>query len=172
MTRPDQLQQRGTQQQRDIFARWLTDDRGIIVKIVRSFTLDPTDADDLTQEIILALWRSIPSFRGQCKQSTWIWRIALNRAISWQRSDRFNQTVIDDLAEVSARGLADDQFLVNRIYAAIHTLKPIDRSLIMLSLEGYRYTEIAEMTGLSVSNVGARLSRARTRLDTHLEDTR
>ncbi len=156
--------------ERDIFAGWMTDHRGIIIKIIRSFTTDPTDADDLTQEITLALWRSVPSFQGRAKPSTWIWRIALNQAISWKRTIR-EHTDIDEVTEPSASNRADDGLLVDRIYEAIRTLKPIDRSLIMLSLEGYRYGEIAEITGLTETNVGARLTRARMQLTVLLEET-
>lgn len=154
---------------RQIFESWLTEHRGIIVKTVRGFTTKPSDADDLSQEIVLALWRSIDSFRGNAKPSTWIWRIALNRAISWQRAAKAPHIDLDDVPEPSAKERADDALLVDRIYAAIRTLAPLDRSLMMLSLEGYSYVEIAEMTGLTETNVGARLSRARTRLADRLE---
>ncbi len=157
---------------REVFAGWMVDHRGILVKIVRSFTTDPVDADDLTQDITLALWRSIRSFRGESKASTWIWRIALNEAISWKRAAKAPHLDVDDVAEPSAHSRADDSLLVDRIYAAIRTLKPIDRSLIMLSLDGHRYAEIAEITGLTETNVGARLSRARTRLTEQLEEAR
>lgn len=119
---------------RQIFESWLTEHRGIIVKTVRGFTTKPSDADDLSQEIVLALWRSIDSFRGNAKPSTWIWRIALNRAISWQRAAKAPHIDLDDVPEPSAKERADDALLVDRIYAAIRTLAPLDRSLMMLSL--------------------------------------
>ena len=157
---------------RGTFTQWMSDHRGIIVKIVRSFTTEAAAADDLTQEITVALWRSIPSFRGESKPSTWIWRIALNQAISWQRATKDPHTDLDELVELPASDRADDGLLVDRIYSGIRTLNPIDRSLIMLSLEGHRYAEIAEITGLSETNVGARLSRARTKLTHYLEHAR
>ncbi|MEM7095136.1 MAG: RNA polymerase sigma factor [Actinomycetota bacterium] len=155
------------------FTDWMADHRGIVIKIVRSFTERASDADDLTQEIDLAVWRSIPSFRGDAKPSTWIWRIALNRAISWQRAERTGEAGtlrVEHLggggsAEPVARERADSSIGINRIFDAIRTLAPIDRSLIVLALEGHRYSEMAEITGLTESNVGARLSRARTHLD-------
>lgn len=162
----------GRDQDRDVFAGWMADHRGIIVKIVRSFATDPADADDLTQEITVALWRSVPSFRGRSKASTWIWRIALNRAISWQRTSRDRPVDLDAVAEPPALDRADDGLLVDRIYDAIRSLSPLDRSLMVLSLEGYRYAEIADMTGLSETNVGARLSRSRTRLTDLLKEAR
>ncbi len=154
---------------RTVFAEWMSEHRGIIVKIVRSFTATPADSDDLTQEITLALWKSVPSFRGGSKPSTWIWRIALNRAISWQRAERPPSLDVDDTVVVSNLQ-ADDGVMVDRIYQSIRTLNPIDRSLIVLWLEGYRYAEIAEITGMTESNVGARFSRARARLSQQLKE--
>lgn len=158
--------------ERDTFAAWMADHRKIIVKIVRGFTTNPPDSEDLTQEITLAVWRSIPSFRGDSKPSTWIWRIALNQAISWKRGAQATHVDIDIVAEPAASERADDGVLIDRIYGAIRTLHPIDRSLIMLSLDGYSYAEMADLTGLTETNVGARLSRARTRLTERLEDAR
>ncbi len=149
----------------------MTHHRGIVIKIVRSFAPDPTDADDLAQEIALALWRSVPSFRGESKPSTWIWRVALNRAVSWQRAGKDRHLDVHGAAiEPPAVERADDGLLVDRIYEAIRSLPAIDRSVVMLSLEGHRYAEIAEITGLTETNVGARLSRARTRLEQHLKE--
>jgi RNA polymerase sigma-70 factor (ECF subfamily) len=157
--------------QHDTFVQWMRDHRGIIVKIVRSFTQRTADAEDLTQEIELALWRSIPSFRSEAKASTWIWRIALNRAISWQRSADNDHLDLDRVAEPAAAERAEQAVLLDRIYEAIRSLRPIDRSLIVLSLEGHSYAEIAEIVGLTETNVGARLSRTRRRLADLLEES-
>lgn len=161
-----------TETDRQVFEQWMVEHRGIIVKIVRSFTTDPTDADDLTQDITLALWRSVPSFRGEAKPSTWIWRIALNQAISWKRAEAPPHADLDAVLQPTASDRADDGVLIDRIYDAIRTLRAVDRSLIVLSLEGFPYAEIAAITGLTETNVGARLSRARTQLTTQLEDVR
>ncbi len=155
--------------QQTVFDSWMTEHRGIITKIVRSFTAHDSDAEDLTQDISFALWRSIPSFRGEAKPSTWIWRIALNQAISWKRTAPESHADIDAVGAAVRDGAADG-VMVDRIYEAIRTLVPIDRSIIMLSLDGFTYAEIADITGLTESNVGARLTRTRTRLTSHLED--
>ncbi len=155
--------------QQKVFDQWMADHQGIIVKIVRSFTHHPADSEDLTQDISLALWRSIPSFRGDAKPSTWIWRIALNQAISWRRAARDEHIDLDTVSPVTRDGAAD-AVMVDRIFEAIRTLAPIDRSIIMLSLEGFSYAEISTMTGLTQTNVGARLTRTRTRLTQQLEE--
>lgn len=165
------LRNQTRERNRQVFEGWLVDHEGIIVKIVRGFTVNAADAADLTQDISLALWRSVPLFRGESKPSTWIWRISLNQAISWKRKSAPIHAGLDDIAEPSAPDRADEALLVDRIYAAIRGLAPVDRSLIMLSLEGHRYAEIAEITGLTESNVGARLTRARTLLTTQLQET-
>lgn len=156
---------------RQIFEGWMADHRGIMVKIVRSFTTNAADADDLMQDIALALWRSVSSFRAEAKPSTWIWRIALNQGISWQRSGQPPNATLDQVADPPSPDRIDDGLVVERIYDAIQTLRPVDRALIVLSLEGYHYDEISDMTGLTPTNVGARLSRARTRITDQMEET-
>ena len=160
---------RPTQDQ--IFTEWMTEHRGIVVKVVRSFAANAADAEDLTQEIALALWRSVRSFRGDAKPSTWIWRVALNRAISWKRAaiDPSSVTAIDAVAEIVAIGGAEDRVAVAQVHRLLRALGPLDRSLMILSLEGHTYAEMAHITGLGESNVGARLSRARSRLTELME---
>ena len=155
---------------RKICEGWIDEHRGIIVKIVRGFTTDPTDGADLTQDICLALWRSVSSFRGDAAPSTWIWRIALNQAIAWQRKAAPPTLGLDEIVELHTLERVDEGLLIDHIYDAIRTLAPVDRSLIMLSLDGYRYAEMSEITGLTESNVGARLTRARLRLTQQLEE--
>ncbi len=156
----------------EIFARWMAEHRGIVVKIVRSFTYSTADADDLTQEISIDIWRSIPKFNGDAKVSTWIWRIALNRAVSWKRTSKRiivgrDAEDTDSLTDAACR--TDSMVAVDHIYQAIRRLAPLDRCLVMLSLEGYSYREMAEVTGITETNVGARLTRARQSLITRLE---
>jgi len=158
--------------EREIFVGWMSEHSGIIAKIVRGFTYSSADAEDLAQDIAVAVWRSVGSFKGHSKPSTWIWRIALNRAISWKRSAKDPPVSLDEVAEPQVGDRTSDVVLLDQMYTAIRTLAPIDRSLIMLSLEGTTYAEIAEITGLTETNVGARLSRARSRLSEHLEESR
>lgn len=155
----------------DTFVAWMTDHRGIVTKVVRGFTRSPDDFEDLRQEVELAIWRSVPSFRGESKPSTWIWRVALNRALSWgQKREPFHET-LEHTAEPTDSKQPDEQLLLEHIYGAIRRLRPIDRSLVLLSLEGHPYREIASITGLSESNVGARLSRARAKLAAQIQET-
>lgn len=143
------------------------DHRGIVVKVARSFTTHPQDSDDLIQEIMIRVWASLESFRGESKASTWIYRIALNRALTWKRDESsrtHHQDLSPELAERPAAGEPDDALRLQELYAHIRRLGEIDRSLMLLSLDGLTYVEMAEVLGITESNVGARLSRARARL--------
>ena len=149
-----------------LFRSWLRDYSGIVSKIARAFTTTESDRDDLIQEILLRLWTSIRTFRGEAKPSTWIYRIAFNRALTWQRDEtRKRRTrvalveAVDERDEEHARGERLDC-----VYAAIRQLDEIDRSLILMSLDGCSYREIGEVLDLSESNVGVRLSRIKQKL--------
>src|SRR5262245_13217677 len=71
-----------------IFRRWLADHAGLMWKVVRAFAAAPEDQQDLLQEIALQLWRSLPAFRREAKESTWIYRVAFNTALVWKRDEK------------------------------------------------------------------------------------
>ncbi len=153
------------------FIEWLEDHRGIVVKVARSFATG-RDVDDLVQEILLQLWKSASTFRGDSAASTWIYRVALNRALTWQRDQGSKAARIRPVAEVADFAAPDATPGAQRLeqaYASLRAFPAIDRSLLLLSLDGFSYVEMAEITGMSATNVGARLSRARKRLINELE---
>lgn len=155
-----------------VFAEWMRLHRGVVIKVARSFTSTPEDRDDLIQEILIRVWASVDNYRGEAKVSTWIYRVALNRALTWQRSDskrRSHQQSLIDAADLAGTERADDAVRLDAVYAAIRLLPWVDRALMLLSLDGFSYAEMADVVGLSETNVGARLSRARSRLTTELE---
>lgn len=150
-----------------LFADWLRDHRGIVVKVARSFTVDAADSDDLIQEILIRVWASIDNYRGESKTSTWIYRVALNRALTWKRDEstrRSRQDLSPEIADHAATGESDDGLKLDALYGHIRRLPEIERSLVLLSLDGFSYAEMADIVGMTESNVGARLSRARTKL--------
>lgn len=161
----------GNDHQNALFAEWLDNHRGIIVKVARSFAAG-AEVEDLAQEILLRLWKSAARFRGESSASTWIYRVALNRALTWQRDEgaavsRLRPTA--ELAEIATTDTVDSALGLGRVYEVLRGFPEIDRSLLLLSLDGVSYVEMSEITGLSTSNVGARLSRARARLSQELE---
>jgi len=142
------------------------------VKVTRSFAQTPSDVADLQQELLLQLWISLSSYAGQAKVSTWIYRVCLNTALSWRRGTWRREKRIDqdaDLARVAVDAAspaerAGERELLEKLYAAIHALAVADRALVLLSLDGLAYREIAEITGLTENQIGVALTRARKRL--------
>ena len=160
-----------------LFKVWLEDYRGIIVKVTRSFARSTTDASDLEQELQLQLWISLKSFAGQAKPSTWIYRVCLNTALTWRRGTARRESRIEPGADPalvateapSPADRAGERELLEKLYTAIHALPDFDRALVLLSLDGLAYREIADITGLTENHVGVALTRARKRLATALK---
>lgn len=153
-------------EQRQIFDEWLQQHKGIFFKIVRAYAFTPHDQDDLFQEIALQVWRSIPDFRGDSKPSTWIYRVALFTATAWVRQEK-RRPNIHSLDAVSHTLSMQDQPKDERIewlYAQIAQLDPVDRSICLLMLEGFSYKEMANLLGISESNVGVKIHRIKRHL--------
>jgi RNA polymerase sigma-70 factor (ECF subfamily) len=152
---------------------WLADHRGILVRISRAYATTPGDEDDLMQEILLALWRSLPSFRGDSKASTWIYQVALQVALSRRRAHRRRQDEVplDQIAEPATDGeaAAYGRLRWTAVLAALQRLAPLDRALLVLALEGASQQEVAEVFGISANSAGVKLHRARRRLTEILE---
>lgn len=136
-------------------------------RLSRAYEADPEGRRDLLQEIHLGLWRSLESFDAHCSLRTWIYRVAHNIACSHVDADRrakARQLVsIDevDLADnrVDIASVANRRIALERLLALIRELKPLDRQLILLFLEGVDADEIAEVTGLSPGNVATKIHR-------------
>jgi RNA polymerase sigma factor (sigma-70 family) len=150
------------------FQAWMSEHIGVLHRIARAFAAG-ADQHDLLQELLLAVWRAAPAFRGDSAPSTFIFRVAHNCALSWRRGEakrRFRRTEYERLRV--DEGAGEDPLLA-RLYAAIRQLETLDRSLVLLSLEGQSYAEIGAIHGLSETNVGARLTRARRKLAQTME---
>jgi len=140
----------------------------LIGKLALLYAVSPEDRKDLSQEILFQLWRSYGSFKGESSWSTWIYRVALNTAItSFRRSRNFPEH--DELKEgipVESRSHEDLELheRTQLLYRAIRSLNKADRALITLYLEDLSYREIAEILGISEDNAGVRLNRIKKRL--------
>lgn len=142
----------------------------ILHHVVHAFAVG-ADRNDLMQEIMVALWRAVPAFKGDSQSSTFVYRVAHNAALVWHRTERTHRRHvaiagdIDWMARPEAgRSRSDTPSRLEAVYAAIRSLSPVERSLLLLSLDGLSYREIAPIHGLTESNVGVRLTRARQRL--------
>lgn len=156
-----------TEQQRQ-FEEWTRDHSAILYRIVNGFA-SGDDRNDLLQEVLLAVWKSIPAFRGQAKPTTYLYRVCHNAALLWIRTQRNYQRRIEKLSafpsdESSAASGSEDCGRLAQLYSAIRQLKPTDRSLILLALDGLSYRAMAEILGISESNVGVRLNRIKAQL--------
>lgn len=164
-----------TEQERR-FTDWVRDHAAILERTARGFA-PPADRDDLMQELLLAVWKALPAFRGECQASTFLYRVTHNAALTWKRARRGDDRLecLEPIFASPARepaappAPADDRERLELLYAGIRRLPPLDRSLLLLSLDGIGYGEIATLHGLTPTNVGARLTRARQRLAHDLE---
>ena len=156
--------------QHETFQRWMTDHIGILHKVVRAYADRAADRDDLLQEVQLALWHAIPGFQSGSKASTYIYRIALNRAISWVRKESAARRHEHLAAEAAADSTEREDPRLALIYAEIRQLNKAERALILLHLDGFNYDEIATTLGITTTNVGARLTRIRQKLAANLKD--
>lgn len=163
-----------------ILSDWLRDHRGILLKVARSFAAEPTLQSELFQEMIFQLWRSLPGFQGQAKASTWIYRVCFNTALTWKRTEqkrRYLTTPLDEFSELHCPDpqpgeLQEKRETLAALYTAVRELKPTERSLVILLLDGLSYRDIAEISGLSENHVGVALTRARKKLGEMMEGVR
>jgi RNA polymerase sigma-70 factor, ECF subfamily len=146
--------------------------QGIVHKVCSFYCDSEDDRKDLFQEIVAQLWKSFPSFRNQSKFSTWMYRVALNTAITTfkktkRRPDQNNLT-FENLQ------LADDSFdqetedNIRLLHQAIGRLTGIEKSIILLFLENNSYEEIAEITGITQNYVRVKMNRIKKKLKTYM----
>lgn len=155
-------------ERKQIFESWLDQYKALVFKVVSAYALSPMDQNDLFQEITIQLWHSIPTFRQESSDSTWIYRIALNTAIKWVRKEQkhYQSEPIENVELVlQDSGIKVDERLA-WLYEEIHRLDEIDRSLILLLLDGFSYKEMAGILGITESNVGVKISRIKKHLIT------
>ncbi len=144
--------------------------QGILVKISTIYAHGAVQANDLTQDMLVQLWQAFPTFKGQSSFSTWMYRIALNTALLFRRKDEKRPEGHTD-PEPPPEAVAFDPELdddVRLLYECIRELPSLDRAIILLYLEQYRYQEIANITGLSHSNISVRIVRIKSKLKTLL----
>lgn len=161
-----------------VFRSWIDRHKGLLFKVIRAYASTLDDQDDLFQEILLQLWQSIPRYRGDAKETTWIYRVALNTALVWVRTQsrlrkKHDRILADAVEQQRVPAATDDpgrdDHLVERLYQAIRQLPVIDASLMLLHLDGVSYEEMAEVLGITKTHVGVRLNRAKKKLGEIME---
>jgi RNA polymerase sigma factor (sigma-70 family) len=163
-------------QQREMFDGWLRVHAAILHHVANGFATG-ADRHDLMQELMVALWRAVPAFRAASLPSTFIFRVTHNAALNWQRAeagyrrrrDAWQEMDAGTVATVSDAG-SEQASQLELLYSAIRDLDPLERSLILLQLDDASYAQIAEIHGISESNVGVRLNRIRHKLTTLIQE--
>ncbi|WP_020567362.1 RNA polymerase sigma factor [Neolewinella persica] len=146
-----------------IFQQLLKEHIGILHKVSRLYADSPADREDLMQEIAYQLWKAFPSFRGDSKSGTWVYRVALNTALGRIRK---RKPLISYRALVPEYGEPpeDDDSPMQRLFAAIRQLPKTDRALIALFFEDLSHDEIGRVLGVTENNVAVRLHRIKAKL--------
>lgn len=141
---------------------------GILHKVCRLYGKEEEDRKDLYQEIVLQLWRSFPTYRQEAKPSTWLYRVALNTAISLVRrqSRRVSPIALNNelVAIVQSTQSSEIDEQMNQFYRAVDELSSVEKALVFLYLDNNSYDEIARIVGISNSNVGVKLNRIKAKL--------
>jgi len=148
----------------DLFLTVISFNKGILFKIANSYCKDGEDRKDLVQEIIVQLWKSFERFNDQYKYSTWIYRIALNVAISFYRKENRRKQVSNPLtdgilnyADTNVTSETDEN--IKLLQQFIAGLKELDKAIMLLYLEEKSHKEIADIIGISESNVATKIGR-------------
>ncbi|MCR9211750.1 MAG: RNA polymerase sigma factor [bacterium] len=157
---------------KSLFIDWLERHKASVVQVARAYTLGSEESQDLAQEILLQAWHSLPRFQGQASPATWFYRVALHTAMNWRRNDQRRRTCQQSLLEVQtipsesidSSQHAEQRETLEQLYKAIHQLPKSDVALVLLYLDELSYREMADVLGISESNVGVRLGRAKKAL--------
>ena len=153
-----------------IFDDLIEQHKGILFKVARAYCPDVEDRQDLIQEMMIQIWQSIHKYNTQYKISTWLYRVSLNVAISFYRKSstraKKHTELREQLVEITVEDKSDKERQLNLLEQFISELKEMDKALIILYLEDKSHTEIAEILGISVSNVGTKIGRIKDKLKT------
>lgn len=167
---------------RDAFGRLLTLYEGFVYNNVRQKVGNADDAFDVSQEVFIKVWKNIKKYRGDCRFSTWIYKISVNACLDFLRrakvsaaekiptyvdddGDEIEVEFADESVRTSPERMLEKRETVSAVRAAIERLSPEAREVVELrDIDGFSYEEIAEMTGLEIGTVKSRLNRARTQL--------
>ncbi|WP_024768631.1 RNA polymerase sigma factor [Aquimarina macrocephali] len=152
----------------ETFTKTLRSNKGILYKVANSYCKNIDDREDLIQEIIIQLWKAWPKYDDTYKVSTWMYRIALNVAISFYRKSNYQRnksdTFNEDLVSTSYKQNPESSENIEQLYYFIAQLSELNKALILLYLEKYSYEEIGQTLGISTTNVATKISRIKKQL--------
>ncbi len=154
------------------FIKTIDEHKKIIYKIVNSYCPNKEDRKDLEQEIIIQLWGAFDKYNEQYKYSTWMYRIALNVAISYYRKEKkwsvkndfYNETSVISISDENEEDETELDFHIMLLQKFINNLNELNKALMLLYLEEKSYEEIAEILGITKTNVSTKISRIKLKL--------
>ena len=146
------------------FAQMVKEHKNTIYTVCFMFSKDSDEVNDLFQEVLINLWQGFASFEGKSKIDTWIWRVSFNTCISQERKKKRTSAIPLTMGIDLFNDKDDDTKQVKMLYDRIHRLKPFDRAIVLLWLEGMPYDEIAAIVGITTKNVSIRLYRIKEEL--------
>ncbi|WP_166444455.1 RNA polymerase sigma factor [Dyadobacter bucti] len=145
----------------------LKEHQGIINSICRIYYRDEEDFKDARQDVILQLWKSLPTFRSESKMSTWIYKVTLNTIlakISKEKKMPLSESLSDAYPYYNQAGNFEPDVDLQQLLYLIHKMEEIDKAIMILHLEGYSHKEIAGTLKLTATNISTRISRIKIRL--------
>jgi RNA polymerase sigma factor (sigma-70 family) len=158
------------QEQERFFERIIEQHKGILFKVAHAYCPFEEDRQDLIQEMMIQIWQSIHKYNEQYKLSTWLYRISLNVAISFYRKSSARAkkytALTEPLIEIPVDDKSENESQLNLLEQFISELKEIDKALMILYLEDKSHAEIAEILGMSVSNIGTKIGRIKDKIKT------
>jgi len=155
------------------FLQIIKKNQGIIHKVCNIYCDDQEDRNDLFQEIVAQLWKSFPSFREESKFSTWMYRVALNTAItSFKKTKRRpdqNRLTFDNFQVKDENYNIEIEEEIKNLHKAVAQLTGVEKSIVLLFLENKKYEEIAEITGITQNYVRVKMNRIKKKLKKFME---
>jgi len=150
------------------FLDMLEQHSNIIIKVSRAYTVVAQDREDLMNDIALELWKSFRSFRGECKVSTWMYRVSLNTAMNFSRKNKRSRTLFfeNGIPPETYVWMSDhsDESQTDLLYKCIDELSALNKAIVLLYLDKHNHEEISAITGISKTNVGTRILRIKDEL--------
>lgn len=151
--------------QEELFSIWIKEYRHLLFKVVNIYAVDFADKEDLFQEISIQVWHSARRFKGHSAASTWLYRVALNTAMTWStREKKHRSEPLESVLVIAQESPAEIDERLAWLYEEVQKLGDIDKPLCLLLLEGYSYKEMAGILGMSESNIGVRIHRIKKHL--------
>ena len=140
--------------------------KGMIFKVSKMYVDHQEDREDLYQEIVFQLWKSYQKFEGKSQFSTWLYRVSLNTALTFLKSEKRkpDNAILHENLDVAEELQDDKEVQLQLFYKAVHELNPIEKALIFLFLEGQSHKEIATNLGITEVNARVKLNRTKEKL--------